>query len=88
MITIIWIIVAFSVVAGVVAFLFSDKGGPRERASEAVGAAAGGAMVGVSCLFQLIVPAIMLLAGLWLLKTIWKLMDGVSPRAFTFQEFM
>ena len=67
---IIWIIVGFAAVFGIGAFLFSDKGSPKDRASEAAGAAAGGAMFGVSCILQLIIPALMLLAGLWLLSKI------------------
>lgn len=65
-----FIIVGFAAVFGIIAFIASDKGNPTERASEAAGAAAGGAMLGVSCLMQLIIPAVCLLAGLWLLSKI------------------
>jgi hypothetical protein len=67
---VIWIVVGFAVAFGIGSFLFSDKGNPKDRAAEAAGAAAGGAMVGFSCLLQLIIPALMLLAGLWLLSKI------------------
>jgi uncharacterized membrane protein YuzA (DUF378 family) len=71
MMTIVWIIVGFAAVFGIIAFIGSDKGSPKDRASEAAGAAAGGAMFGVSCLLQLIIPAIMLLIGLWLISKIF-----------------
>lgn len=55
-------------VVGIVTFLCSDKGSPKDRAAEA----AGGAMIGGSYLLQLIIPALMLLAGLWLLPQIFS----------------
>jgi len=69
--TIFWIIVAFAAFFGIWTFIASDKGDPKERASEAAGAAAGGAMFGVSCLMQLLIPAVMLLIGFWLLSKIF-----------------
>jgi hypothetical protein len=69
--TIILIIVGSAVVCGIWVFLFSNAGGLKERGKEAGGAAAGGAAAAVGCLFQLIIPALMLLAGLWVLSKIF-----------------
>ena len=71
MMTIVWIIVGFAAVFGIIALIGSDKASPKDRASEAAAAAAGGAMFGASCLVQLIIPAVMLLIGLWLLSKIF-----------------
>ena len=71
MTTILWIIGGLAVLFGVITLFSSDKANPKERASEALGAAAGGAAMGVGCILQLIIPALMLLAGLWLLAKIF-----------------
>ncbi len=71
MTTILWIIGGLAVLFGVIALFASDKSDPKERASEALGAAAGGAAVGVGCILQLLIPAVILLAGLWLLSQIF-----------------
>ena len=71
MTTILWIIGGLAVLFGVITLLSSNKSDPKERASEALGAAAGGAAMGVGCILQLIIPALMLLAGLWLLAKIF-----------------
>ena len=72
MMTIVWIIVGLAAIFGIGAFIFSDKGDPKERAAEAAGAAAGGAMMGVGCLVQLLLSAIpidiAILIVLWVLK--------------------
>ena len=71
MITVVYIIVGFAAVFGIIAFIGSNKGDPKERATEAASAAAGGAMIGVSCLLQLLIPVIMLLIGIWLFAKIF-----------------
>lgn len=71
MMTIVWIIIGFAAVFGIIAFIISDKGSPKDRASEAAGAAASGAVFGGYCLLQLIVPVIMFLIGIWLLSKIF-----------------
>jgi hypothetical protein len=55
---IIWIVLGCAAYFGIGAFLFSDKGSPKDRAEEAAGAAAGGAMFGMTFLFILFLPAI------------------------------
>jgi hypothetical protein len=69
--TILWIIGGAAVLFGLGAFIFSESSNPKDRATEAAGAAAGGAAVAFGCLLQLIIPALMLLAGLWLLGKIF-----------------
>ena len=68
---IVWIIIGFAAVFGIFAYMASDKGSPKDRASEAAGAAAGGAIVGGWCLLQLIMPVIGLLIGGWILLKIF-----------------
>jgi hypothetical protein len=67
----IFIILGVFAALGAIIALFSANGSPKDRAKEAASGAGAGAMVGVSCLLQLVVPAIMLLIGLWLLKLIF-----------------
>lgn len=66
--TIVWIIVGLAAVFGIIAFICSDKGNPKERASEAVGAAAGGAMLGVGCLVQLVISAIPIVIAILIVR--------------------
>jgi len=66
-----WIIGGLAVLFGVFALVSSDKADPKERATEALGAAAGGAAVGFGCIIQILIPAVLLLAGLWLLSKIF-----------------
>ena len=70
--TILLVILGIGAVFGVIAFLASNKGDPKERAVEAAGAAAGGAMMAGGCVFQLIIAGLMALAGLWLLGKIFE----------------
>jgi hypothetical protein len=69
--TIIYIILGVAAVFGIVAFIFSNSGDPKERASEAAGAAAGGAMMAGSCLFQAAILAGMVILGFWVLSKIF-----------------
>ena len=71
MMTVVWIIVGFAAVFGIVTFIGSSKGNPKERATEAAGAAAAGAMFGGYCLLELLIPVIMLLIGIWLFGKIF-----------------
>ncbi len=70
--TIFWIILVIAGLLGIGTFVFSKKSDPRDRAVEAAGAIAGGAMFGVGCLLQAILSAIPIaiavLIVLWLLK--------------------
>lgn len=69
--TILWIVGGAAVLLGLGAFIFSDKSDPGERATEAAGAAAGGAMMAVGCIVQLLIPVLLLFAGLWLFGKIF-----------------
>ena len=69
--TILWIIGGAAVLFGLLTFIFSDSSNPKDRATEAAGAAGAGAIGAIGCLLQLIIPAIMLLVGLWLLGKIF-----------------
>lgn len=69
--TIVIIIIVVAALFGIGAFIFSDKGSPKDRATDAAGAAAGGAFFAGSCLFQLVIMALMALAGLWVLRLIF-----------------
>lgn len=66
------IILGFAVICGVGAFLFSNQSKPGDRATEAMGAAAGGALGAVGCLFQLILGAIPVAIGLALLSMLLR----------------
>lgn len=70
MLTVISIVLIVALIFGVGAYIFSNEGEPKNRAADAAGAAAGGAMMAGSCLIQLIVLGIMALIGLWLLGAI------------------
>jgi len=68
---IIGIIFIVALIFGIGAFVFSNEGDPKDRAAEAAGAAAGGAMVAGSCLFQLLTWGVMALIGLWFLGAVF-----------------
>jgi zinc transporter ZupT len=68
---ILYIILGAALFFGIGAYVFSNSGSPKERAAEAAGAAAGGAMMAGSCLFQILVMGIVALAGIWLLTKIF-----------------
>ena len=70
--TILMIILAIAAIAGIVAFISSRESDPGERAKEAAGAAAGGAMMSVGCLVQAIMSAIPVLIGLFLIGLIMR----------------
>lgn len=69
--TVLIIIAVVAVVFGVGAYVSSEKGDPKERAADAAGAAAGGAIFAGSCLFQLAILGVMALVGLWVLGLIF-----------------
>lgn len=64
--TIILIILTISVIGGIIGFIFS--GGKKE---ETVTGAVAGAIGATGCLFRLILLAIPVFIGLWLLKLIF-----------------
>lgn len=68
---ILWIVGGLAALFGLITLFSSNKADPKERATEALGAAAAGGAVGVGCILQLIIPAVILLAGLWLLFKIF-----------------
>lgn len=68
---IIGIIVIAALIFGIVSLVSSNEGDPKDRAAEAAGAAAGGAMMAGSCLLQLIIMGLMALVGLWILGLIF-----------------
>ena len=69
---ILYIIIGLPVVFGIIAFILSNRSSPKDRAAEAAGAAAGGAMMGLGCVFYMVwaaIPiAIAILIVLWVLK--------------------
>ena len=69
--TIIGIIVVVALIFGIVAFISSNEGDPKDRAAEAAGAAAGGAVMAGSCFLQLIVYGLIAVVGLWVLNLIF-----------------
>jgi len=69
---VIWIVLGCAAIFGIGAFLFSDKGSPKDRAAEAAGAAAGGAMVGMGCLLELCLSAIPIVIAILIYKWITK----------------
>ncbi len=69
--TIITIVAVIAGLFGLGAFISSNKSSPKDRAAEAAGAAAGGAMFAGGCLFQLLIAGLMALGGLWLLSKIF-----------------
>lgn len=71
MLTIFLILAGIAGVFGLVTLIFSNSPDPKERASNAAGAAVGGAMMGVSCIFQLMLYGLSALVGLWLLSLIF-----------------
>lgn len=70
--TIALIILGIAAIAGIGAFIFSRESDPKERAKEAAGAAAGGAMMSVGCLVQAIMSAIPVIIGLVLIGLIMR----------------
>jgi len=56
--TILWIILGLAAVVGVGTLIFSRESDPKERAKEAVGAVAGGALLSIGCIIQTILSAI------------------------------
>ena len=70
--TIFLIILGIAAIAGIGAFIFSREADPKERAKEAAGAAAGGAMMSVGCLIQAIMSAIPVIIGLVLIGLLMR----------------
>lgn len=71
MLKVLGIIAAVAVVFGIGAYIFSDKGDPKERAADAAGAAmAGGAMAG-GCLLQCVMAAVPIIIGFLIIKWIF-----------------
>jgi uncharacterized membrane protein YuzA (DUF378 family) len=68
---VIYIILGVAAVFGIIAYASSNSGNPKDRAAEAAGAAAGGAMMAGGCLFQLIIAGLVALAGIWLIAKIF-----------------
>ena len=68
---VLWIIGGFALLFAVITFLGSNKSDPKERVSAVMGAAASGAGVGIGCILQLVLPALTVLAGFWLLAKIF-----------------
>jgi hypothetical protein len=69
---VLYIILGAAALFGIIAFIFSNSGSPKDRAAEAAGAAVGGAMLAGGCLFQLIIAGLFALAGIWLLAKIFS----------------
>lgn len=69
---IVWIILGVAALFGIGAYILSDKGDPKERATEAVGAAAGGAMMSVGCLLQMIFTAIPIAIAIMIVMWVMK----------------
>ena len=69
---IIYIILGLAAVFGIGAFIFSDKASPIDRATEAAGAAASGAAVGIGCLLQLVFAAIPIVIAIFIVLFILK----------------
>jgi hypothetical protein len=65
--TIFLIILGIAAVIGIGSFIFSHEADPKERAKEAAGAAAGGAMASMGCLLQAVLSAIPVLIGLFII---------------------
>jgi hypothetical protein len=70
--TILLIILGIAAVVGIGAFIFSRESDPKERAKEAAGAAAGGAILSVGCLIQAIMSAIPVIIGIVLIGLILR----------------
>ncbi len=69
--TIFLVVLGVAALFGVGAFIFSNSGDPKERAKEAAGAAAGGAMMAGGCMLQAAIGAAFLLFGFWVLSKIF-----------------
>ena len=67
-----WIVGIFAALAFIATMFGSRESDPGERLKESAGAAAGGAFAGLGCILQLIIPAGLLLLGLWLLGKIFS----------------
>ena len=69
--------VVVGIVVGIAALIFlgllifSKTSDPKERVSEAGGAAVGGAAATVGCMLQCILAALPILIGFWLLRLIF-----------------
>jgi hypothetical protein len=70
--TILLIIIVVAVVFGIGAFIFSHQADPKERAKEAANAAVGGAAASAGCMFQMILYAIPVLIGLFLIGLVLR----------------
>jgi len=65
--TIIIGVLAIGAIYGIITLILSRKSDPKERVKEAAGAAAGGTMMSAGCLIQMIMSAIPVLIGLFLI---------------------
>lgn len=71
MLVLLYIVLGVASVSGILTFIFSGSASPKDRAAEAAGAAAFGAVTVGYCLFQAVMLAGMLLLGLWILSKVF-----------------
>lgn len=71
MLKVLGIIAAVAVAFGIGAYIFSDKGDPKERASEAAGAAVAGGFMAGGCLLQCVMAALPIIIGFLIIRWIF-----------------
>ncbi len=76
--TIIIGILAIGAIFGIITLIFSRRADPKERVKEAAGAAAGGAMMTAGCFIRMIMSAISILIGVFLIGLVLRSCSDTS----------